>query len=145
MFYTGDAPAAALVAGSYSGSLALSVAGMDCGSASTSILLVAADDGTSTLTLGGFSLEIAAMGTSIALGDIAIEGVTVTDNGDGTYALALESFTVNDVDYGDSSTISVSGSLTGTRDADGNLSISFSLIPGSMPMSITADFTTTTE
>lgn len=144
-FQTGEASAAALISGSYSGNMSLAVSTIDCGTVSTSVLLVADEDDNATLTLGGFSLDISAMGMSIALGDIAIPSVAVTANSDGSYTLTSESFEVGDVTYGDSSTITVLGSLSGTLDADGVLTINFSLTPGSMPFAITAIFSTSEE
>lgn len=145
IFETGDAPAAALVTGSYSGNMSLAVSGSDMGTVATSVLLVADDNDNVTLTLGGFSLTIAAMGTDITLGDIAIPDVTVAEESDGSYTLSSESFEINDVDYGDSSTITVTGSLSGTLDTDGVLTINFSLTPGSMPMAITTVFSTSED
>ncbi len=145
VFRTGDAPAAALIAGSYSGTMGLTVSSIDCGDVTTSVLIVADEDGNATLTLGAFTLEVAAMGSTIELGDIAIEDVTVTDNGDGTYTLTSDSFTTTGVAYGDSSTVTVTGSLSGIMDANGDLSIDFSLVPGSMPFAISAAFTTAAE
>ena len=132
-FTEGDAPVAAVLAGTYNGNLELSVAGSSQGDpVESSVKMEAAEDGSLTMTLAGF----AAMG-GMQLGDIVITGVEATTDDYSSYAL---SGTVNaDVAMGQAS-IKVTGEVEGTV-KDGKADITFTLTPGAMPMAITAKFT----
>lgn len=139
-FQEGDAPACAVVAGSYGGSLSVSVAGEAQGDPVESTVSVAAsEDGTSaTVTLGSFS--IAGMGgAQMTFGDIVVTGVQVTTADYAEYVLSGEVDASVELA---GNTIRVSGSVSGTIRDDKSATITFSLTPGAMPVPIVAVFTT---
>lgn len=132
--------AAESIEGSYVGSMAMTVTTIDCGTVDMTAVIAAESDESVSVTLDAFDISVSTMHMDMSIGEIAISGVTVTDNGDGTYALASESFTVENVAY-DETTITVTGSLTGTIDASGNASITAPLTFGAMPMPVSCVFT----
>lgn len=136
--FEGKAPAALMVAGTYKGTLDLSVGGEPSGSVEDETVTITyiEEDSTATLMLKGFP----AMGAS-ELGDIEITGVNVTTTDYNTYTVAGEvkaqtSFGANN--------ITVTGTVSGTI-VDGAASITFTLKPGAMPINITAVFKTVAE
>ena len=133
-FIQGDMPVALAIAGSYSGTLDLTVAGNPAGSIdSEKVTVAAAEDGTVTMTLAGFSVG------TMALGDVTVTGVAVTAEDNGTYTLSGE---VNAQVAMGESTINVTGTVEGTITSAGVANLTFVLTPGAMPMPITAVFTT---
>lgn len=139
-FVEGDAPGTFEVASDYEGSMAMTVSSVDCGSVDMTVAIAAESEESVLVTLDAFDISVSDMHMDMSIGEIAISGVSVADNGDGTYTLSCEDFTVEDVDY-DESTITVTGSLEGTIDADGNASITMPLTFGSMPMPVNCVFT----
>ena len=140
-FYEGDSPAAYIAQGDYEGALALSVSGMDVGTVSETVTIEATGQEEASITLTGFDITVAVMSMSISLGDMEIEGVTVTsdDNETCTFSASGVEFTV---DYNGSeidATADVSGSVTNGDEQSGEITFTFTL--GSMPMAITATFT----
>lgn len=133
-FIQGDMPAVLAIAGSYSGTLDLTVAGNSAGSIEgETVTIAAAEDGTVTMTLAGFSVG------TMALGDVTVTGVAVTAEDNGTYTLSGE---VNAQVAMGESTINVTGTVEGTVTSAGVANLTFVLTPGAMPMAITAVFTT---
>lgn len=124
----GEADPAASVAGTYYGTLALSVMGQDQGSSEASVTIEAPGGGTATVTLSGFGMG------AMSLGDIVIPGVPVSESDEG-YSLSAGSI---DVTAGE---MNVTGTMEGTVSAEGSASITFVLRPGAMPMDVTAVFT----
>lgn len=139
--YEAEAPATYVVANDYTGTLAMTVYGTDAGEVEDLAVNVAAEnEETVAITIATFDLTVEAMNVSMTIGEIEIPGVAVTENEDGTYTLANDSFEVEGVEYSET-TITVSGSLEGTIDADGNASITFTLTFGSMPMPVVCVYT----
>lgn len=130
----GDAPAALMIAGTYTGTLDLSVGGNASGSVEEETVTIAyvEEDGTAAMTLKGFQAMESEMG------DIEITGVNVTTTDYSTYTVSGE---VNAQTSFGAGNITVTGSVSGTI-IDGAASITFKLKPGAMPMEITAAFTT---
>lgn len=139
-FVEGEAPATFCVPGDYEGSMAMTVSTIDCGTVDMTAAIVAESEESVLVTLDAFDISVSTMHMDMSIGEIAISGVSVTDNGDGTYTLSNEDFTVEDVDY-DETTITVTGSLEGTIDADGNATLTMPLTFGSMPMPVNCVFT----
>ena len=146
-FYEADYPAAFAVAGSYTGDLATSVSSIDCGTVEDLALTVTPTDETNglvTMTIGAFDMTISAMSMSMSIGEIAIEGVSVTTEDNETFTVSASSITVEGVSYtssGTTTTIDVVASIDGTILSDGSASITFSLTFGSMPMAVTCVYT----
>ena len=146
-FYEADFPAAFAVGGSYTGDLATSVSGIDCGTVEDLALTVTPTDevnGVVSMTIGAFDMNIAAMGMSMSIGEIAIEGVSVTTSDNETFTVSASSITVEGVSYtssGTTTTINVIATIDGTILSDGSANITFSLTFGSMPMAVTCVYT----
>lgn len=124
-------PVAEVVAGTYNGTVTLSVMGSDQGSYDTELVIVKESDTTVKLTLVGGDGE-----GSMVLGDIPVSGVNVTTTDNKIYSLtetAIDTL-VGDTRY----TGTVSGSIEGNV-AD----VIFSVKPGAMPMSINVAFSGT--
>lgn len=136
----GDAPAALVLAGSYTGDLTLTVSGSsDAPIEDAKVTVAAQEDGNITVTLASFTANV--MGNQMTLGDIVIENVEAAAGENNAYTLSGE---VNvPVSFG-GATITVTGSVSGTitkGDAD-SAEITFQLTPGTMPVPITAVFKT---
>lgn len=116
------------IAGTYNGTLSLSVSGTDQGSSDSQVKITAEDGGTVQVLLVGGAGEGA-----MSLPDITLPGVEVQTSDNVTYTLPESAIdvTVGSVKY--------TGSLQGTvKDEKANLV--FTLKPGAMPMAITATF-----
>ena len=129
---TAETVLADMVAGEYTGLMDMSVSGNSQGSSEMTLTLAAADDGTLTIS-------VPAMGSgAMAMPAFDITGVTVSEseNGDGTYTLTLDEFTVP------TESLTLTGSsLTGTVN-DGQMKLTMNIQPGAMPMAITFTFDT---
>lgn len=136
--------AAESIEGTYAGSMAMTVSSIDCGTVDMTVAIAAESAESVSVTLDAFDISVSTMHMDMSIGEIAISGVSVTDNGDGTYTLSNEDFTVEDVAY-DETTITVTGSLEGTIDASGNASITAPLTFGAMPMPVNCVFTGSAE
>ena len=88
---------------------------------------------------GSATLKFPAFGEApMAIEAFEIEGVTATDNGDGSIGLALEEITVEG-----ETPLKITG-LTGSIDSK-NTNISFNMQPGAMPFAVACQFTTAAE
>ncbi|KWW29710.1 MAG: hypothetical protein AUK63_1310 [bacterium P3] len=116
------------VAGTYDGTLAMSVQGQEMGSNDVQIVITAESANTVTVTLPEISFGHSPIPA------LAVSGVSISTSDAGSYRLAKDGFdlTVNNVNY-------VGGELTGTTDG-GTLSMTYSVTPGAMPMSIECSF-----
>ena len=115
------------IVGEYTGLMDMSIAGSSQGSSEMTLALAAADDGTLTIS-------VPAMGDgAMAMPAFDITGVNVSEseNGDGTYTLTLDKFTVP----------TERSDLTGTIN-DGQMKLTMNIKPGAMPMAITFTFDT---
>lgn len=145
-FIQGDAPAYAIGGNEYTtGTLAMEVSGIDCGSVADTLTVTATGVDAATLTLSGFAITIESMSMSMSFGDIAMEGFSVTTTDDATYTVSNDAISVESVVYNETSTIAVTGSATGTITSDGDVNITFTLTFGSMPMAVTCTYTVTAE
>lgn len=118
------------VSGNYKGNLELSVMGSSQGSVQTEVHVSAVDGNTAKVILKG---NPDAEGAMAIKGDIAVESVPVSENS-GVYVL-----TESDINTMVGSTKykgKVSGKVQGN-----DIELTFSLIPGAMPMPVTAVFT----
>ena len=129
VFHEGAVPPARAVAGSYTGTFDMTVAGSPSGSMTDFGCTIAyVDDNTVGITLD----EITAMGNmtlSLSVDNVA---VTATDSG---YSLS------GDIDTTSGST-KITGTVSGTITSDGTAAITFEFKPGAMPMNITGVFST---
>ena len=114
------------VAGTYNGTLSLSVSGNDQGTSDSQVKITAEEGGTVQVLL------VAGEGM-MSLPDIAIPGIKVHTSDNVTYILpeSAVDVTVGSVKY--------TGSLQGTI-KDEKADLIFTLKPGAMPMAITATF-----
>ena len=141
VFYEADYPAAYAVAGDYTGTFALSAMGASAGSVEDMVISIEAEDvdaGTVALTIPEF--DITAMGMAMTISAISISGVSVTTDDNETYTLTCDSFTAEEVTYTVSSTstsVTVTGSVSGTVGSDGSVSLAFTLNLGAMPLTAT--------
>ncbi len=137
--FTTDYTLANLIAGTYSGELSMSVSSTSMGTSEVEYTLTAADDGTLTISVP------AAGSGSMSMLAFDLEGVAVTaGSADGEYVLSLDDVALT-LDKGDGTLITYTiTNFSGTY-ADGDLYVTYGLQPGSMPMSITFEFTTVTE
>ena len=126
-FTQGEVPSALAVAGTYSGSFALSVGGSSQGTETLNCTITYKTDSTVDIALDEFT----AMGTMKF--SLSAEDVVVAEAADG-YSLSGEIDTV-------SGETKVTGSVSGTVGSDGTAEITFVFTPGAMPMSITGVFT----
>lgn len=126
-FTQGEVPSALAVAGTYSGSFALSVGGSSQGTETLNCTITYKTDSTVDIALDEFT----AMGTMKF--SLSAEDVAVAEAADG-YSLSGEIDTV-------SGETKVTGSVSGTVGSDGTAEITFVFTPGAMPMSITGVFT----
>ena len=116
------------VAGTYNGTLSLSVSGNDQGMSDSQVKITAEEGGTVQVLLVGGAGERA-----MSLPDIAVSGVKVQTSDNVTY-----SFPESAIDVTVGST-KYTGSLQGTVE-DEKANLVFELKPGAMPMAITATF-----
>lgn len=116
------------IAGTYNGTLSLSVLGKNQGTSDSQVKITAEEGGTVQVLLVGGAGE-----GMMTLPDIPIPGVEVQSSDNVTYTF-LES--AIDVAVG---TVKYTGSLQGTI-KDEKADLIFTLKPGAMPMDITATF-----
>ena len=102
----------------------MSVMGSSQGSSEQKLTLTAADNGTLTISMPSLGLGAMAMPAF----DITGVNVSESENGDGTYTLTLDEFTVPTESLG---TIN-----------DGQMKLTMNIKPGAMPMAITFTFDT---
>ena len=124
---TGGPALAEEVAGTYSGTFAMSVSGSETGSENLDCTISAATDNTVDIALDQFT----AMGSMQF--SLSAEGVSVAE-ADGGYSLTGSIDTMSGETH-------ITGSVSGTIAKDGSSEITFEFTPGAMPMSITGVFT----
>ena len=105
------------VAGEYTGMMDMSVMGSSQGSSEQKLTLTAADNGTLTISMPSLGLGAMAMPAF----DITGVNVSESENGDGTYTLTLDEFTVP---------------------TESLMKLTMNIKPGAMPMAITFTFDT---
>lgn len=91
---------------------------------------------TATVTLGEFTIYVSVMNHTITIGEMVVDGVTVTYDEDGTATLTKADFECQAGAY------TTRGSLDGTYDPDrGTADITYDYKPGSMPFMVKSRFT----
>lgn len=128
-FNNGDAADNLIVAGSYNGTIDMSVMGASQGSFDIRVTIKSQEDGKVEITLPPFGEGSMAFTEDVVMKDIelAVEEGTYTLTGD----VNTTSTTTRPID--------VTGSLTGTV-KDGKANIVFTLTPGAMPMPLILTF-----
>lgn len=132
-----EKPIADFVAGTYSGTLEMTVSGNSAGSTDLSVVITKTSDAVVSMAI----VNEAAAG-AMSISRIEIDGITVKDAGNSTYTLtkegAEEGFTV--VDSGSPSQTSWNfKSFAGTAEGTA-LTLNMVAQPGAMPMPITMVF-----
>lgn len=91
---------------------------------------------TATVSLGEFTIYVSVMNLNITIGDMVIDGVTVTHEEDGVMTLSNADFECQAGAY------TTTGSMMGTYDpATGAVDITYDYKPGSMPFTVKSRFT----
>lgn len=125
-------------AGTYNGTMTLNVAGQYSYDADMSVMIVAADPGTITVSIPDYTLTGTMMG-DIELGEITIAGLVYNEDKGGFYRdCGGEGLTqsMNGVSY----PLNAPSSILVVRDNDGNLTVDFPFTLGKMPLPLTATF-----
>ncbi len=131
-------PVADSVVGTYNGTLNMTVAGNSAGSSELSVVITKTSD--SIVSIAIVNEEESTGGMSISR--IEMDGITVTDTGNSTYALSKvvpeEGFAATDTGSANK-TIWTFKSFSGSVE-EGTLDLNMVGQPGAMPMSITMAF-----
>lgn len=131
-------PVADSVAGTYKGTMDMTVAGNSAGSSDLSVTMTKTSDETVSMTI--VNEKTPAQGMSI--NRVEIEGIKVTDTGNSTYALSKEipedGYTATDTGSANK-IVWTFKSFTGSV-ADKKMDVTMVAKPGSMPMPITLKF-----
>lgn len=91
---------------------------------------------TATVSLGEFTIYVSVMNLNITIGDMVIDGVTVSSDEDGVMTLSKPEFECQAGAY------STTGSMSGSYDpATGAVDITYDYKPGSMPFTVKSRFT----
>lgn len=123
----GEAPAALVVSGTYTGTMDLSVMGNSVGKIEDATITVDA-------TAEDITVTTSPMGSgAMAIGSMTVSGVEMSE-AEGVYTLKHDKI---DVTSGD---LKITGTMTGTVTSEGKASFTFEIKPGAMPMPVTVTF-----
>ena len=144
-FYEGDSPVAYIAQGDYDGALEISAYGVIVGTVAETVTIEATGHEEATITLPAFDISVAAMGMTMSLGDMEIEGVTVSSSDSETCDLYASNVSFSTTLNGTTTTVTatIEGSVTNGEEQSGEIDFSFTL--GSMTISATFTVGATVE